>query len=119
MEQQPLTALDWIAALVAGTNLVALLAFPVIGRSFGAIFQDLGGANLPLLTRLATSFWFPGAMAVPGAAALAMALRAKVPLATRRAWIIGAFATAVAGLALCGLGLYLPLFRIGDAIKAD
>ena len=111
------TALDWIGAALAGAVALALGLFPIVGRAFGGMFEDLGArAALPLLTRLATSGWFPPALAIPAVAALALAVRPG-PLGPRRGLVVGAFLLGAAGLATCLVGVYLPVFALAGAVK--
>jgi hypothetical protein len=114
------TGLDWLGALVAGFSVVSLVVFPLAGRSFARMFDDFGSReNLPLLTQWATSPWGPIALAIPTGVALAFGLGASAPLRRRRAWIVGAVLLGCASCALCLVGLYLPIFVLAGAIRAD
>ena len=114
------TVLDRLAVVMAGFNLLGLLLFPIAGRSFAGMFEDLGSrANLPLLTRLATSTWFPLALALPVAASLVIGLQARRPLPRRRAWVVGAFVLGGLAFGLCVVGMYLPIFAIAGALKME
>jgi len=112
------TVLDWIGTMITGFGGVLLLSFPLLGEGFADVFRDMGTAHLSLLTKLATSIWFPillGALVVTGAAA---GLHAQ-GLQRRRTLIVAAFALACVGLALCLTGVYLPIFEIAGKIKSS
>jgi hypothetical protein len=118
--QSSFTVLDWIAALVAVCGILGLLVFPLAGRTYAGMFEDFGaGASLPLLTRLAISVWFPPTLSVPASASLALGLAASRPLMKRRLWVVGAFVLGWGALGVCVVGLYLPIFVLADAIRAE
>src|ERR1019366_7574665 len=91
------TVLDWIGTIVTGFAALPLLLFPFKSRSLLGIYKDLGSLDdLPILTRLVTSHWFPvllGLLVVTGVSA---GLQAR-PLGRRRAFIVGAFVLAGVG----------------------
>ncbi len=114
------TILDWLGTVAAGFSVVGLLLFPIAGWSFAGMFEDMGSrASLPLLTRLATSAWFPLALAVPVVVSLAFGLRASTRLSRRLAWVVGAVILVGAAFGLCLIGTYLPVFAIAGAVKAE
>lgn len=118
--REPFTALDWIGVVAAGFSCVSLLAFPIAGRAFAQMFEDVGSrASMPLLTQLATSFWFPLVLAVPVGTCLGFGLQRRRPLQGRRAWVAGAFVLGCLFFGLCLVGTYLPVFAIADAVKAE
>ncbi len=115
-----LTTLDRMGIVIASSTAIGLMLFPVAGATFSGMFTDVGASkDLPLLTRLATSAWFPLLLVLPVVACLVMGLRRKTPLAVRRAWIVGAFALGCVSFALCLVGMYLPVFAIANAIRAE
>lgn len=115
-----LTVLDWIGVAVAASSGVGLATFPVVGQRFATMFDDLGPrAALPLLTRLVLTTWFPLGLALFVVVAIAIGLRGARALAARRAWIVGAFLVGAAGFATCFVGVYMPVFALAGAIKAD
>jgi hypothetical protein len=115
------TVLDWIGTLVALASVVALLGFPFIAKSFRAMFLDFGNSldSLPLLTRLALTPWFPLVLASPACLCLWAGSRRARPLRQRRLFVVGAFVLGIAGLAVCFVGVYEPVFQVSDKIKAD
>jgi hypothetical protein len=115
------TVLDWIGALFAGKAVIGLLAFWfVAGRSFESTFRDLGSAEqLPMLTRIVISSWFPTTVGLIAAVGLALGIRPGAALRRRRAWIVGAFVLGGAGLGLCVVGAYLPVFELAGKIKSE
>ena len=109
--RQELTALDWIGASVALLMTLGLLYFPFVGRTFASMFSDFGTASLPLPTRLATSWWFPMALACVAGGGVARGLRRSGTLADRRVWIVGSFLFA-------GLGMAFALSPVAQLFSA-
>jgi uncharacterized BrkB/YihY/UPF0761 family membrane protein len=112
-----LSALDYVAAIVAGLAAFALAVFPFIAASFARIFRDIGG-ELPLFTRIVLVPWQP-LLALASAALIVFGLRAKKPVSQRRLALAGAFAVAFFTFAANVIGLYLPIFALAGNIKAD
>src|SRR6266496_1059749 len=104
--QQRFTTLDWIGAVVAGFASLGLLFFPVAGRAFSSMYRDFGAAPLPSLTRLSLSSWFPVTLGLISITGLFLGLRG-LELPRRRRWVIGAFAVAGIGFAVCLIGACL------------
>jgi hypothetical protein len=117
---EPFTSLDWIGVVVAAFSALVLAMFPLAGEAFAVMLKDFGSADdLPVLTRLATSTWFPMALAFPVIAALLTGVRGRGPIARRRAWIVAAFVLGCAGFAVCLVGVYLPVFALAGAVGAE
>jgi hypothetical protein len=115
MAREPLTTLDSIGAALAGFTSLGLLAFPIAGRSFATMFEDFGSrVQLPLLTRLATSIWFPPTLGVLVAAWVVAGIVGRLPMSQRRGCIVGAFIGGCVGIALCLIGAYLPIFELAQ-----
>ena len=113
------TALDWIAVVLAAGGALVLIALAPVGGSFAAMHAHFGAdLELPLLTRCVTSAAGPLVLAAPPIAALATGLRAR-DLGARRVGIVVAFVLALAGIALCFVGYYLPLWEVAGAIRAE
>lgn len=118
--QESFTTFDWVGVILTGFATLGLLLFPFVGRTFSVMFEDLSDKGaLPLLTRLATSAWFPLLLALPGGVGLALCLQRRRPLGHRRACIVGAFVFCGIAIALCIVGVYLPLFKLADAVHAE
>jgi hypothetical protein len=115
---QEFTVLDWIGTIVAGMAALSLLTFPVAGQSFATMFREFGSRNLPALTQLAISIWFPVVRALPAIGAMGLGLRGSSPIQHRRAWVVAAFLLACLGLGVCLAGAYMPIFSLAGAIKA-
>lgn len=114
------TSGDIIGAVLAATPIVVLLVFPLLwGRAFARLFDDLGAAKLPLLTRIATSWWAPLAGAIAAGALLGASLRPGARTSTRRWLVVGSFLVGAACMAALFVGLYLPLFALAGNIKAE
>jgi MFS family permease len=111
---------DWIGTVIAGFAATGLLLFPVVGRSFASMFRDFGDANeLPALTRLAISGWFPAALGITAVVGLGAGTRRSARLSRRRAFIVAAFIVGCVGIGLCLVGVYLPIFSIAGKVTAD
>jgi hypothetical protein len=114
------TALDWLGMMHAGFSALGLLLFPVAGRSFGSMFRDLGsGEQLPALTKLAISGWFPILLGLVVLSLVLTGLRRALPLSRRRLALVGAFVLGGAGIGVCLIGIYLPIFAVADAVQAE
>jgi hypothetical protein len=120
-DHEPFTALDWIAVVLTGLGVAALVALSlVVAPAFATMFADFANVRLPPLTELALHPWAPPTMgslsALPTVVALAM--RHPDTLVVRR-WLVVLGFFAVAGtLALMLYGLYAPIFQLADKIKA-
>jgi hypothetical protein len=112
------TPLDRFGFLLGGLGVVGLATFPIVGRRYAAMFSDFGG-QLPTLTLLAISWWFPVLLALVDVCLLAAFAGPWLPLRSRRASIVAALLVAGVGFALCVVGLYLPIFSLAGAIKAE
>ena len=118
MTEARFATFDWIAAIAAALEASALFVFPLVGRSFAAIFRDFGG-ELPSLTKLAISLWFPLLLAALVGAAIAIGAHTKTSAPVRRGMLVGAWVTGGLALGACVVGLYWPIFAIAGAIKPD
>jgi hypothetical protein len=115
-----LTTLDRMGAVFAGFAALALLSFPIIGRSFARMFQDFGSRErLPTLTLLAMSTWFPVSLGLIVTAMVLTGASGRLSLQVRRACIVMGFVIGGMGFALCVVGVYLPVFELAGAIKAE
>jgi hypothetical protein len=117
---QQFTVLDWIGTVVAGSTGLGLLLFPFASRTFASMFRDFGpAANLPALTRLVISGWFPMLLGLVVIAGVVAGVRRAGSLSKRRAVLVGAFVLGGVSFGVCLVGLYLPIFAIANAVKAD
>ncbi|MBX7098741.1 MAG: hypothetical protein K1X89_13620 [Myxococcaceae bacterium] len=112
-----LTALDWMGALVAALGGLFCLQFPFFtAPSFKAMFADFGG-QLPAITVLGLTPWFPLLVGAIPLAVLTFALAGKLGLGQRRAMIVGAFALSLGSGGLCVYAMYAPIVAIAGNIK--
>jgi hypothetical protein len=114
-----LTVLDWIGVFLTILVGLDLLAFPVIGARYQALYADFGSHGLPLLTRLAVSLWFPPMVGALVAAAIAVGLTRRFALRARRSLVAVAFVLGAICLALCWVGVYLPIFQLAGQIRSE
>ncbi|MBN2494151.1 MAG: hypothetical protein JXR96_06140 [Deltaproteobacteria bacterium] len=113
-----LSALDWIGLALSAMAATALVVAPwTAGPSFRAMFADFA-CELPALTELCLSVWFPPSLAVPAIALAVAALTGRRSTWLRRVLIAGAFFAALAGLAAFACGLYAPIFDLAGAVQA-
>ena len=63
------------------------------------------------------SLWFPPLLGLLVALAAARGVRAALPLARRRLWVL--FAMVLGGVAIgaCVIGVYMPMFMLAGNIK--
>jgi hypothetical protein len=114
---QELTALDWIGAAVASLGSVFCLQFPFLAAPwFKKMFADLGG-ELPGITHLGLTLWFPLILGFLPALALALAGAPRATLGIRRALILGAFFMSILSSGVCLYAMYAPIFALAGAIK--
>ena len=111
-----LTALDWIGAVVAGLGVLFLFQFPLMSAHFAKMFADFGG-ELPAVTRLGLTLWFPMILGAMPLVWLVAALGPWFRLGVRRALIVFAFVEGLASAAFCLYAMYAPIFALAAAIK--
>ena len=116
---QPLAPADFVSLAITGAALAALvLAATVWIPSMAKMFDDFGG-TLPRLTRLVASrLWLPGCAVPLALGAAAAALIPERP-AKRTALLVTVAALAVLAVAATVVGVYLPLFQLSSAVRAD
>jgi hypothetical protein len=111
------TVLDWLGTVVTAFVVVALLLFPLVGHAFGATYRDLGSDELPMLTKLAISVWFPVLWGMIVVVGIVFGVWRASPLWQRRAAIVGAFFVGLVGIGVCLVGVYWPLFALASTVK--
>jgi hypothetical protein len=117
--EERLQSLD-VAGLVLSTfGAIGLFLFPLASAPFGAMFKDLGNAELPLLTRVALTTWFPISLGGLAVACAFLGARLRGSLSRRRALILVAVIAAAGGMIACVIGMYLPIFTLAGSIKAE
>lgn len=115
-----LTALDWIALVLAVGLTAGLELFPfLVAPRYAAMFDAFGAGPLPALTQLSLSRWFPIVLALAPLAGIGAALVERQTIGRRRALIVVSFFASLVALGICVVGLYLPLFALAGDIAAD
>ena len=118
IKAQRFSGLDGIALLAAACVIAGLLVFPV--GSFRQMFYDFGSRDaMPLATRFV--LW-PGSrivLASPAMTAVAVGLRLCHSPASRRTWFAVAVILGLIGASVCLVSMYLPIFAVARAIKAE
>ncbi len=112
------TVLDWIGLVVVLLPVSFLLTWPwLLAPSYRLMFSEFG-SELPLLTQLVLSPWPPLAFAVISVGLVAGAtLLRGASIGNRCALAVAAFVVALVGVAMCFLGVYLPIFQLANSIE--
>jgi hypothetical protein len=121
VDHEPFTALDWIAVVLTGLGVAALVAFPFGVANFATGFAEFGNVSLPPITLLALSPWAPPTLGLLGASPTVVALAIRHPdtLVVRRGLVVLGFFAVAGTLALMLCGLYTPIFDLAEKIKPD
>jgi hypothetical protein len=115
--EQALTALDWIAVVMAAAGALALIVGGLaLGPMFQAMYGDFGSPEaLATVTQLALRPWAAAVLATPTLLMLALAKVAD-SLPRRRMLIVGAFVASLFGWGAYLWALYLPIFELAGAV---
>ncbi|MBI5482421.1 MAG: hypothetical protein HY906_26435 [Deltaproteobacteria bacterium] len=117
--RQPFGPADFVSLAITGAALAALVLLATVWLpSMAKMFDDFGGTP-PRLTRLVlASFWAPGCALFLGLGAAAAAL---IPSrrALRTALLVAVAVLAVLAAATVVLGVYLPVFQLAAAVRAE
>ena len=97
--------------------LLATATVIAIQPTYVAMFRDFGDAQLPHLTLICLRPWFPFIFAGMGPLLITSAAVARLPAATRAAFLLATIAALLIGAGVFLYGMYLPLFAIADSIK--
>jgi hypothetical protein len=111
------TVLDWIGVVLTMGQIMGLFFFPTIAVAFADMYADFGG-SLPLLTRFVTQPWFTIVLGVICLSVFSLQWLKffKSRLKRRRAVVVLSFLLASAAMAVCVIGLYLPIFKLASPI---
>jgi len=117
----PFTALDWIGVVITALAMLATCALSLAADAFAGMYRDMGATSLPLLTRLALRPWLGPVFAAAPAALVILAIwkNRRLSLGLRRALVVVAFCLALAAGAIVLYGLYLPIFELAGAVRAE
>ena len=112
-----LTTLDWVAVSGVAAGALFCFVFPfLVAPRFAKMFADFGG-ELPDLTQLSLTTWFPLMLGLNSASVAFHALSQKHTLARRRLLIAAAFVVALVASAICIGSMYLPIFALAGQIQ--
>ncbi len=112
-----LSALDWIAFGLAVLGVFFCLQFPFgLAGTYAKMFRDFGG-ELPVITRLALSVWFPLLLGAVPVLPLVLSLDSKRGLGTQRAMVVVGFFSAMAAVTLLMLAMYAPIQQLAGQIQ--
>lgn len=114
-----LTALDWIAVVGVGCGALFCFLFPfLIAPTFTKMFLDFGNAaELPNITQLGMTTWFPLMLGLNPASVVFHALSGKHTLGRRRLLIVAAFVLALIACGICLVAMYAPIFALAGNIQ--
>jgi hypothetical protein len=118
-DEERLQSLDIAGIVTSALGAIGLFLFPLASAPFAAMFKDLGGAELPVLTRVALTAWFPLLLGGIASTCAFLGARLRGSISRRRALIVVAVLVAGAGVIACVIGMYLPIFTLAGSIKAD
>ena len=114
-----LTVLDWLGGVWIGFAILGLIMFPVVASFFHSTYADFGDVDLPVLTVFVTQLWVAPVLALVPFALLTHGLRVKVELNRRRFLLVVTGVIATVLLAVCFIGVYLPLFDLAEVVNAE
>lgn len=111
------TVLDWIGIVYVVGSILGLFVFPKIALIFNKMFMDFGGV-LPTLTEVVLKPWFSIVLGLICLCIFSMqwlpAIKGNIN--RKRAVIILSFLAISAALAICMIGLYLPIFKMAGSV---
>ncbi len=114
---QDFTVFDWLAVGATGLAVLFCFQFPFLAApAFAKMFKDFGG-ELPDLTQLALTVWFPLMLGLNPASIVFHALAQKHTLSRRRLLIAAALVMSLGFSGLLVLAMYLPVFETGQQIE--
>jgi hypothetical protein len=108
--------IDWALAGTAAVAAFAVLGFPVFGSRFAAMYGDMH-VELPLMTSLASSAWFPPLISLVLFALIGIGLARGHKLGGRIPWIAGALLGALAAVPSLLVAIYYPIFQLASAVR--
>ncbi len=112
-----LTAFDWIGIVLVAVVASLLFTVPIASApTFEKMFREFS-VELPPLTRLVLRPWFAIGGGLASLATCALAAKRSLSIAKRRLFIVLGFVVGLAAIALCLIGLYLPVFQLAGSIQ--
>ena len=117
--KEELTAGDWAAVVLTGLCVLFCLQFPfVVAPQFAKMFADFGNAELPALTQLGLTTWFPLMLGLnPASVAFYAVATPTAGLQRRRFFLVVAFVMGLGAAGLCLVSVYLPVFSLAGNIQ--
>lgn len=116
-EISELSALDWIGVGLVGLGSLFCFLFPfLIAPAFKQMFADFGG-ELPDLTQLGLTVWFPLMLGLNPASVAFYAVAGPLTPGRRRVFIVLAFVLSLAACAVCLVAMYAPIFAMAGKIQ--
>jgi hypothetical protein len=111
------TALDWIGVAVTALAALGVMLVPhVVAPPMIMMYEDFE-AELPTITRLVVTGWFPLLLAQLPLVTLLLALIRRHSMVAARMLVLAGFALSLFAGALCWYGLYAPIFDLAEAIE--
>jgi len=110
---------ELVAGAVVLTTLLGLwLLFFIVTPAFAGMYADFGDTNLPALTRMVLSPWYPGAITLFSTVLFGIGLFTR--LRTKRGgrgWMTLAAAAPAPAAVLLIASCYLPIFQLASAVS--
>jgi hypothetical protein len=111
------TALDWIGVAITGIAALGLILLPrIAGPPMVTMYEDFG-SELPTITQLVLTGWFPLLLAQPTLALVVVALLRRHSMLASRLLVAGGFVLTLVFGALCLYAFYLPIFGLVEMIE--
>lgn len=108
--------IDWALAGAAAIVALGVLAFPIVGSQFRAMYGDFG-SEVPVFTQLAVSAWFPPVLGLGLFAVIGAGLALGPKIGGRAPWIAGALAAAILAIPGLCVAVYYPLFGLSATLR--
>jgi hypothetical protein len=108
--------IDWALAGSAAVAALAVLGFPLVGSRFASMYSEMQ-VELPLMTSLASSAWFPPLVALVFFALIGIGLALGHKLGGRLPWIAAALVGALGAVPALLVASYYPIFQLASEVR--
>jgi hypothetical protein len=115
---EELTALDSVGAVIAGLGAVFCFLFPVfVGPRIQKISADFGG-ELPAITQLVLTLWFPLLLWLTPTSLIVLALVLRTSSGVRRGLLVGALVLSLSSSGFCLYAMDAPRSAAAEMLDA-
>lgn len=113
-----LTVLDWVGVVLVGLGCLFCALFPfLVAPAFARMFAELKSAELPDITQLGLTVWFPLMLGLNPASIVFYALSGRLTLGRRRLFLVLAFLLSMAASGVLLYAMYAPIFQLAGNIQ--